>query len=230
MQGSLVDPGIQSFPKSGDTIPWWKLSTQTNKQQWLAICLDLTLWLSLVTLLITKLNDFLTQNYANIFPTWTCYIIVQKNCNWGVAIFVKTKGMLRTANFLGFSLRIWIPCPFYDHSGIVKVFQSVLWKKYTFEWNYPTGPPSIKHRVELECTNPIILRNQDWPNPVILKNGDGIFPLWAAKPRVKEIKILYESWKVQLNFPMKGLAGIVKKNFPMSGGAANGEIFFYYDC
>ena len=38
--------------------------------------------------------------------------------------------------------------------------------------------------------------------------------------------ISFESWKVQLYFPLKGLAGIVKKNFPMSGEAANGEIFF----
>ena len=65
-----------------------------------------------------------------------------------------------------------------------------------------------------------------WPNPVILKNGDGIFPLRAAQRRVKEIKIPCESWKVQLYFPMRGLAGILKKNFPMSGEAANGEIFF----
>ena len=43
-----------------------------------------------------------------------------------------------------------------------------------------------------------------WPNPVISKNGEGIFPLRAAKPRVKEIEILYESLKVQLDFPMKG--------------------------
>ena len=65
-----------------------------------------------------------------------------------------------------------------------------------------------------------------WPNPGILKNGDGIFPLRAAQRRVKEIKIPCESWKVQLYFPMRGLAGILKKNFPMSGKAANGEIFF----
>ena len=32
------------------------------------------------------------------------------------------------------------------------------------------------------------------------------------------------------NFPMNGLAGIVKENFPMSGKAANGELLFYYDC
>ena len=56
--------------------------------------------------------------------------------------------------------------------------------------------------------------------------GTGYFPYVAPKALVGEIEILYESWKVQLNFPMKGLAGIVKKNFPMSGGAANGEIFF----
>ena len=60
--------------------------------------------------------------------------------------------------------------------------------------------------------------------------GTEYFPYVAPKALVGEIEILYESWKVQLNFPMKGLAGIVKKNFPMSGGAANGEISFYYDC
>ena len=74
--------------------------------------------------------------------------------------------------------------------------------------------------IRFYCRNPkFIFRNQfpKWLNPVILKNGDGIFPSQATKLRVKEIKIPYESWKVQLYFPMKGLAGIVKKNFPMSG-------------
>ena len=60
--------------------------------------------------------------------------------------------------------------------------------------------------------------------------GTGYFPYVAAKPLVGEIQIPYESWKVQLYFPMKGGAGVVKKNFPMSGEAANGEIYFYYDC
>ena len=32
------------------------------------------------------------------------------------------------------------------------------------------------------------------------------------------------------NFPMNGLAGIVKEYFSMSGKAANGEILFHYDC
>ena len=32
------------------------------------------------------------------------------------------------------------------------------------------------------------------------------------------------------NFPMNGLAGIVKEYFSMSGEAANGEILFHYDC
>ena len=39
-----------------------------------------------------------------------------------------------------------------------------------------------------------------------------------------------ESQKAHSHFPMNGLAGIVKNNFPMSGEAANGEILFYYDC
>ena len=56
------------------------------------------------------------------------------------------------------------------------------------------------------------------------------YPLRVAKPRVEDFEIPYESQKVQLYFPMKGSAGVVKKNFPMSGEATNGEIFFYYDC
>ena len=39
----------------------------------------------------------------------------------------------------------------------------------------------------------------EWPNPIILKNGDGIIPLRAAKPRVKELKILNESRKLHFN-------------------------------
>ena len=39
-------------------------------------------------------------------------------------------------------------------------------------------------------------------------------------------KIPYSSFKVQLYFPILGLAVILKRNFPMSGEAANGEIFF----
>ena len=55
-------------------------------------------------------------------------------------------------------------------------------------------------------------------------------PLRVAEPGVEDFEIPYESQKVQLYFPMKGSAGVVKKNFPMSGEATNGEIFFYYDC
>ena len=45
-----------------------------------------------------------------------------------------------------------------------------------------------------------------------------------------EKKISRESQKAHSHFPMNGLAGIVKNNFPMSGEAANGEILFDYDC
>ena len=51
-------------------------------------------------------------------------------------------------------------------------------------------------------------------------------PLRVAKPRVEDFEIPYESQKVQLYFPMKGSAGVVKKKFPMSGEATNGEFFF----
>ena len=54
------------------------------------------------------------------------------------------------------------------------------------------------------------------------------FLIWKELGMVK--KIPHESRKAHSLFPMIGLAGIVKENFPMSGEAANGETFFYYDC
>ena len=39
-------------------------------------------------------------------------------------------------------------------------------------------------------------------------------PLQAATPRVKELKIPYESGKVHLNFPMNGIAGVVNNFLP----------------
>ena len=42
-------------------------------------------------------------------------------------------------------------------------------------------------------------------------------------------KIPYSSFKVQLYFPIQGLAVVVKK-IPIRGYAAHGEIFLYYDC
>ena len=43
-------------------------------------------------------------------------------------------------------------------------------------------------------------------------------------------KIPYFSFKVQLYVPIQGLAVVVKKNFPIRGFAAHGEIFLYYSC
>ena len=43
-------------------------------------------------------------------------------------------------------------------------------------------------------------------------------------------KIPYLSLKVQLYFPIQGTAVVVKKNFPIRGFAAHGEIFFHYSC
>ena len=43
-------------------------------------------------------------------------------------------------------------------------------------------------------------------------------------------KFPHSSLKAHNIFPMNGLAVIVKRNFPMSDEAANGEIYFYYDC
>ena len=56
------------------------------------------------------------------------------------------------------------------------------------------------------------------------------FSTWVAKPRKSENKFPHESRKVHNIFPKNGLAGVVKKNFPMSGVATNGEIFFYHNC
>ena len=74
-------------------------------------------------------------------------------------------------------------------------------------------------------------------NPIIFGIWDGIIPSWAAKRRMKELKIPYESRKVHFNshashnfFPMNGLAGVVKKNSTMSREAANGGIFIYHNC
>ena len=52
------------------------------------------------------------------------------------------------------------------------------------------------------------------------------FSTWVAKPRKSENKFPHESRKVHTIFPKNGLAGVVKKNFPMSGVATNGEFFF----
>ena len=50
-----------------------------------------------------------------------------------------------------------------------------------------------------------------------------------AKPREEE-KNFPMNHKRHNIFSMNGGAGVVKINFPMSGGAANGEIYFYHDC
>ena len=56
----------------------------------------------------------------------------------------------------------------------------------------------------------------------------GFFPT-TSEAGSGEKKFPHESRKAHYIFPMNGLAGIVKMNFPMSGEAANGEISFYYD-
>ena len=44
--------------------------------------------------------------------------------------------------------------------------------------------------------------------------------------------MLFLIWKElgMVNFPMNGLAVIVKKSFPIRGFAAHGETFFHYSC
>ena len=75
---------------------------------------------------------------------------------------------------------------------------------------------------------------RDWANDIIWKFWDGIIPIRVAKPRVWELKILYESRKAHCkscaSHKFHGLAGVVKNNFSTSGEAASGEIIFYHNC
>ena len=61
------------------------------------------------------------------------------------------------------------------------------------------------------------------------RNRDGDFPLeWRShERRKKNFPMNHERHNI---FTMNGGAGVVKINFPMSGGAANGEIYFHHDC
>ena len=43
-------------------------------------------------------------------------------------------------------------------------------------------------------------------------------------------KFPHSSQKAHSRFPIHGLAVIVKKNFPIRGFAAHGEIIFHYSC
>ena len=67
-------------------------------------------------------------------------------------------------------------------------------------------------------------------NSIIWLFWDGIIPLRAAKPQVKELKIPYESGEVHLYFPMNGIAGVVNNNSTMRGEASNGGIIFHHNC
>ena len=53
-------------------------------------------------------------------------------------------------------------------------------------------------------------------NPIILKNGDGKNSLFIIQGTIK--------------FPHSRLSSHSKKNFPIHGSAAHGEIFLYYSC
>ena len=55
--------------------------------------------------------------------------------------------------------------------------------------------------------------------------GMGFF-LTTGEAGSEEKKFPHESRKAHFIFPTNGLAGVVKKNFPKSGEAASGEIFF----
>ena len=66
--------------------------------------------------------------------------------------------------------------------------------------------------------------------PLWKKIGQGFFPYEWRQPRIWEKKFPHESRMAHFIFPMNGLAGVVKINFPMSGEATNGEIYFHHDC
>ena len=73
-----------------------------------------------------------------------------------------------------------------------------------------------------------------------LQCGNGLIPYWGeigmgfflttGEAGSEEKKFPHESRKAHFIFPTNGLAGVVKKNFPKSGEAASGEIFFYHNC
>ena len=72
--------------------------------------------------------------------------------------------------------------------------------------------------------------DDEWANPGLERNRDGIFPYeWRSHEYGKRKFPMNHEWHIPI-FPMKGFAGVVKNNFPMSGEATNGEIIFYYDC
>ena len=60
-------------------------------------------------------------------------------------------------------------------------------------------------------------------NPVISKNGDG-----KNSPFVTQGTFQFPC--ASQFFPIHGLAVVVKKNFPIRGFAAHGEIFIHYSC
>merc|ERR1712015_514414 len=81
------------------------------------------------------------------------------------------------------------------------------------DWNFPPTGEHTKFSLSTwECANPILRRNRD-----------GIFPHDRRSRSWRKRKFPHESRKAHYIFPMNGLAGIVKINFPMSGEAANGE-------
>ena len=66
--------------------------------------------------------------------------------------------------------------------------------------------------------------------PVWREIGMGFFLYeWQSHEYRKE-KIPYESRMAHSKFPMNGLAGVMKLEFPTRGGAASGEFLFYHNC
>ena len=56
---------------------------------------------------------------------------------------------------------------------------------------------------------------REWANPVLERIRDGIFPYeWRSHSYGKRKFPMNHEWHIPI-FPMKGLAGVVKNNFPM---------------
>ena len=75
----------------------------------------------------------------------------------------------------------------------------------------------------------LVTKLRKWPISLMWRNRDGDFPLeWRShERRKKNFPMNHERCNI---FPMNGGAGVVKINFPMSGEAVNGGIYFYHDC
>ena len=76
------------------------------------------------------------------------------------------------------------------------------------------------------CDLLMVTKRRDWYNPIILICRNGIIPSRAAKPQVKELKILHESRKLLPNFPRMALQAWWNKNSPRAAKPRVGNFYF----